>query len=226
MRLRTPSEQARSGWIATSRRDWGSGCRPDSHSTAPDRGRDDRRYLAAARNHIRKIAGVQSKTRVARFGTAVYRRGMDLRVISALRRNTASIQSRWTELLHVERFTTPLANPDMLEFLVPQTIEQALSALADQTLTLSLAEARLIRRPNCDCGLNPYQCYFVAGEQAMMEALVLVQAHCGDPKRRDFEAAALISVIRSLAAVEIEAFCGVCTSRVAAAGCRHEAMAF
>ena len=57
--------------------------------------------------------------------------------------------------------------------------------------------------------------YFVAGEQALREALVLAQAATQrlDPLERDVSFNELNLVIQQVARGEIEAFCGVCQFR-------------
>jgi hypothetical protein len=57
--------------------------------------------------------------------------------------------------------------------------------------------------------------YFSAGEQAMREALILVQASAAplDPLQRDASLYELDLVFQQISRREIEAFCGVCQFR-------------
>jgi hypothetical protein len=62
--------------------------------------------------------------------------------------------------------------------------------------------------------MNPLLAYFVAGEQAMLETLVLVQAHHGHHDSAQTTAVLeLKHVLVQVARREIEAFCAVCQHR-------------
>ena len=87
-------------------------------------------------------------------------------------------------------------------------------------LFLALQRAHARRRPLsapavCPCGRNPLLAYFAAGKQALVEALVLVQAeHAGlDPAGRDAAMAELKFCLHKITRREIEAFCAVCQFR-------------
>ena len=61
----------------------------------------------------------------------------------------------------------------------------------------------------------------MAGEQAFVEAAVLLQAESPPHDRRESDVAEVVRAVRTLARAEIENFCGVCTHHGAIAGCRY-----
>lgn len=140
--------------------------------------------------------------------------------MSSLRFQTPQIRARWEALLRAEPINTPLAYPDALAHLIDWTIEEifsGLSALATRR-RFSRRPFTLEAQPHCPCGRNPLLNYFHAGEQAMREALVLVQVATPDldPIERDASLSELDLVFRQIARREIEAFCGICQYRRAA----------
>ncbi len=143
-----------------------------------------------------------------------------------LREQRQAICDRWAALLRVEPVNSPLALPDALVHLIPDSVEEVFRELArsgDGRLTLG--GARRISLPVCGCNRNPYLSYFKAGEQALLETLVLEQARMSPEDRREADLAHLIHAARSLASSEIDTFCGVCTHHGESAGCRFHAMA-
>ena len=138
---------------------------------------------------------------------------MQTQLLSALRAQHAQVHDRWKALLHVEPISTPLANPDALEHLIDwslQEIFRSLDSLASRRRP-SQGESK-DAKPHCPCGRNPLLAYFAAGQQAVQEALVLVQASSPalEPLARDASMIELNLVLSQLARREIEAFCGVC----------------
>jgi len=142
-------------------------------------------------------------------------------LVNALRFRSPHIRERWGALLHAEPVTTPLANPHALVHLIDWTLYEIF-----QSLRSPAARRRFGRRiasathgREC-CGRNPLLAHFVAGEQAMREALILVQAATPslDPIERDASLEELNQVLRDVAQHEIEAFCGVCQHRPDADG--------
>jgi len=130
------------------------------------------------------------------------------------------IHARWDTLLRTERVTSPLAYPDALVHLIEWALDQVFAALRDPNTRRRAEHAggRTTSRPECPCGRNPLLAFFLAGEQAMLEALVLEQAaHLPiDPHERDLALAELYLAIRSISRREVEAFCSVCQHRHAA----------
>lgn len=138
--------------------------------------------------------------------------------LHALRARRAEIFSRWEALLRAEPTTSPLGTPDALVHMLDQTFEELLAALA---------EAK--RKPasgahECLCGCNPLLAYFRSGEQAMLEALVLIQASRPrmTTRQRQTELAELQSVVQAVGQQEIGVICSICqrcaSKRASAAG--------
>lgn len=148
---------------------------------------------------------------------------MDFELLEKLRGRSAAIHVAWETLLRVEPVSSPLANPDTLTRLIPDTIAHVLTALC--RTPKSAGDGKVPHAPICQCGCNPYLSYFIAGEQAFVEAAVLAQAELAPPKRSASDINHVIRVIRQLAENEIDDFCGVCTHRGTAHACRHPARA-
>ncbi len=143
--------------------------------------------------------------------------------LHALREQRLTICERWTALLRVEPVNSPLALPDALVHLIPDSVEEVLRELerpGDGRLTLGAAHK--VPVPVCGCNRNPYLAYFKAGEQALLETLVLEQAKMDPSQRRESDLAQLIRATRSLAAAEIDTFCGVCTHHAEGENCRFQ----
>jgi hypothetical protein len=140
-------------------------------------------------------------------------------LVQALLSRRTQICARWTALLHIERANTALAHPDTLIHLLDWTFDSIIQALE---LTLNRKTLAVVQasgaRPDCPCGRNPYLYFFIAGEQAWLEALVFTQVAM--PKleavARDQAVAELLNIVRTLARTEVEAFCSVCQYREAA----------
>jgi hypothetical protein len=149
---------------------------------------------------------------------------MSPELLDLLRARSGSIRDRWEALLRIERVNTPLANPDALVHLIPGTMIEIFKAAAKPPRApLALTEVRADRLPACECGHNPYLAYFLAGEQALVEALVLLQTELPPAQRTESDVAELIRAIRRLGREEIDAFCGICVHRGCAKKCRHAA---
>ncbi len=124
---------------------------------------------------------------------------MEEAFIHTLRSQRAQIRARWEALLRIEKVNTPLANPDTLVFLFNQTLDEVFK-------TLSHPHAR---HPDitieCASGNNPLLAYFRAGEQALLEALILAQVESRhlEPRKRDADVAELKQVLRTIARREI-----------------------
>lgn len=134
-------------------------------------------------------------------------------LLQRLRADGAAIHVRWETLLRMEPVSGPLALPDALVRLIPDSLARVFEQLdgeVAQTLLLSdLTEDRL---PPCDCGYNPFLAYYVAGERAFIEAVVLLQSD--EPaNRNESDLAEVIRAVRRLAIDEIETFCGICAHR-------------
>lgn len=138
-------------------------------------------------------------------------------LLNSLCAQRSAIHARWDVLLRTERVTSPLAYPDALVHLIEWALDQIFAGLRDPATRRKADHAggRAAPRPECPCGRNPLLAFFLAGEQALLEALVLEQAaHLPvDPNERDRALNQLYYVIRAIARREVDAFCSVCLHR-------------
>jgi hypothetical protein len=131
---------------------------------------------------------------------------MEPELVQRLRARRAQIHARWEAFLRLEKATGPLANPDTLVFGVDASLREIFSALrAAEPLPEEQAE-------ECGCGRHPLQAYYRAGEQAVLEALVLVQAERAPlpAEVRDREFAEVKRVVTALARRDLGAFARLC----------------
>lgn len=144
-------------------------------------------------------------------------RSMDERMLHALEAQRPAIHERWVALLRVEPVNTPLGQPDALKHMIDYTLNTLFAALQ-----LAIAKRRLAKtntscsaeRAHCPCGKNPLLAYFVAGEQALLETLILGQADLqGSAEARSAEVQELKHALAHVAHREIETFCAVCQYR-------------
>jgi len=138
-------------------------------------------------------------------------------LLNSLCAQRAAIHARWDTLLRTERVTSPLAYPDALVHLIDWALDQLFTSLRDPAVRRKAEHAggRSAARPECPCGRNPLLAFFLAGEQALLEALVIEQAsHLPiDPAERDTALNELYYVVRAMARREVDAFCSVCRHR-------------
>ena len=137
-------------------------------------------------------------------------------LLRTLRAQRAQIRTRWESFLRIEPVNTALGHPDTLVFMFDQTLDEVFAALA--------APARPpapVSRPSGG-GHSPLFAYFLAGEQALLESLVMIQADLPglDPVERDSAAAELRNTVRTIAAREIDLLNGVCRPSPTPAGRR------
>ena len=148
-------------------------------------------------------------------GTGIFG-DMQASLLRELQSRRFSVRSRWEALLRAEPVTTPLGLPDTLVHLIDITLEQVV-AILENPLRQHPAHVNgtIPEEPICPCGRNPLLAYFIAGEQAMREGLILAQAASApvDPAERDASLEELNAVIQRISRREIEAFCGVCQFR-------------
>ncbi|MBI2516243.1 MAG: hypothetical protein HYV95_04945 [Opitutae bacterium] len=126
--------------------------------------------------------------------------------LHALRARRAEIFSRWEALLRAEPTTSPLGTPDALVYMLGQTFDELLTALAEPKRKLALKDH------HCLCGCNPLLAYFRSAEQALLEALVLIQA--GRPqmttRQRQAELEELQRVVKTIGEQETSVICSIC----------------
>jgi hypothetical protein len=171
---------------------------------------------------VRKICGIKScasfdNARAAGRAEVAHSGAMQESLVCSLRAQRPLIRDRWEALLHAEPIATPLGNPSALVHLLDWTLDEifrGLSTLGSRR-RVGRKPACADYRPECACGRNPLLTYFLAGEQAVREALVLAQAAAStlDPIERDASLEELDLVFHHIARREIEAFCGVCQHR-------------
>jgi hypothetical protein len=137
--------------------------------------------------------------------------------VRALRVRRPHIRARWAALLRIEPVNSPLAEPAALVHLINWSIDEVLASLQKRAhpRSRSPAGALTTARAACHCGKNPLLTHFVAGEQALLEALVLAQAEAPalDPVQRDTAVAELYVAVRTLAQREVASFCSLCQHR-------------
>jgi hypothetical protein len=138
----------------------------------------------------------------------------------------AAIRDRWERLLRLEPVRSALALPDTLVHLIPESMGTIFRMLAKRRESpITLEAARAIPLPICGCSRNPYLAYFTAGEQAIVEEIVLIQSSHPTASHSPQEIATAIRATRRLAASEIDTFCSVCVHRAESTGCRYYAAA-
>lgn len=131
---------------------------------------------------------------------------MQGKIIRALEERRAQIRARWEALLRIEKVTTPLANPDTLVFGLDQSLDEIFAMLHQPPSHIPDKDA-----PS-DAGPSPWRAYFRAGEQALLETLVLTQSEMDalDPTARDTSFGNLKQVINCLTQREIGAWAAIC----------------
>ena len=138
-------------------------------------------------------------------------------IVRTLLARRPQIRARWEALLRIERVTSPLAHPEMLVHLIDWSIDEVFAALRPKaTRKNSPAPCPLAAlRDECACGLNPFLAFFLAGEQAVLEALVLAQAAepALAPGASDTAVSELYFALRQLRRREVESFCSLCQHR-------------
>ena len=144
-------------------------------------------------------------------------------LVSALRDRRPKVRAKWEALLRAEPVSTPLGHPDALAHLIDWTLDEIFTSLTNPLARHRAGRTRMgsDEEPHCPCGRNPLRAYFAAGEQAMREALILVQAASPglDPIERDSAFEELNLTLQTIARREIEAFCGVCQFRLQSTNC-------
>ena len=113
----------------------------------------------------------------------------------------------------------PLANPAALAFWIPKAIERLLEySLAPAAAQLK--QAATIARRDCGCGHNPYTAFYRAGEQALLEAVIIAQTETHVTADRAVDVASVYAAMMRLGARDIDGFCRVCIYRGRCDDCR------
>jgi hypothetical protein len=91
-----------------------------------------------------------------------------------LQAHRAGLKAEWRRRLRIEPASSPLANPDMLVYLMDETLTQLESLVRARPTPrwLRLRKTHLEPlRALCPCGLNPLLAYFSAGAEALETVL-------------------------------------------------------
>ena len=133
-------------------------------------------------------------------------------LIRAMKFQRVPLCARWEALLRANPPSSPLANPEILVFKIPETCDQVLERM---TLATEGNYYGGIFEPNCGCGINPLLNYFSAGEKALEEAALraihtVPDMTMGDQRHAIEE---MHQILRSLKVEEIALFCSVCQLR-------------
>ena len=134
--------------------------------------------------------------------------------LRALRARRSAIKRRWRATLQNAPTRTPLANPDLLAYMMDETLDELFVT----------AEHPKSSPPNHDhiavsvltevcsgCGLNPYIGYFLAGEAALVEAIRTIKPTHELTENKILNAEIrLLFAFRVLSHREVNAFCEIC----------------
>jgi hypothetical protein len=138
--------------------------------------------------------------------------------VAALHAQRREIHRRWEALLRLDRADGPLAEPDNLVHLIDWTLDEVLCEIRRRKTSRrgeTPPPAIATLRAGCQCGHNPLFNHFIAGEQAMLEALIQLQA--GDPSllthHRSTAVVELYVAIHAIAMREFELLCSLCAKR-------------
>jgi len=149
--------------------------------------------------------------------------GVDERDIQRLEALRPALKREWEGLLRSEPAPSPLGNPDVLVYLMNETITRVIAGLRDRPLEHWTHHARALRTPlhrHCQCGFNPLLKYYATGEIALH--VVVAQ---GIPEYQE----EILTCYHMLAQKEIDTLCAVCQHRApqehAACKVRSTAMA-
>lgn len=140
-------------------------------------------------------------------------------VLNGLRSRRAGVATCWEHLLRLEKPAGPLAEPDLLARLIPHSLHQIMEfADAYHGRPLTLRDSRSLKLPHCACGRNPFRAYYAAGEQAMLEAVILLHRELPSQDRAETDLAEAVRATRLAARADIESFCGLCVLKSEPAG--------
>lgn len=126
----------------------------------------------------------------------------------------STIKQRWLGYLRQAPARTPLANPELLAYMMNETLTELFamkSATSAPNLEIDRTTTTVLARTACRCGLNPYIGYFLAGEAALVSVIrEMKPSSClteNDILRCETE---LLFSLRVLGHQEVDAFCIIC----------------
>ena len=88
-------------------------------------------------------------------------------VICAIQAQRTLMCNRWEVLLLARPHGSPLADTEILSYMIPETCDEVLERVDVYRATENLH----MKEPLCTCGLNPILDFFSTGETAMTEGL-------------------------------------------------------
>jgi hypothetical protein len=150
---------------------------------------------------------------------------MEKNLVQILKGRRAAIRRRWEVLLRAAKASDPLANPDALVHLMDWTIDQVLHALRQEPARrLKRVPGYSAAQAACHCGHNPLLAYFLAGEQALIEAVAENwKQHSAVPPEN--AVAEVYLAFHGVAGRELGSFCAFCQHRDAYCEPREPALA-
>lgn len=143
---------------------------------------------------------------------------MEPTLFRALQARRALIRQRWEVLLRQQHESSPLTNPDTLIHLIEWAIERIFMSLESKSSLRTRSRTPQSTLPGkCECGQNPLVAFYLCGEQAVQEALLLIQTEIASSENAvpitPKPATELYRVVRQLAVREMDSFCAVCRGR-------------
>ncbi len=136
-------------------------------------------------------------------------------VIRAMKAQRTFWCVRWEELLRAHPYRSPLANPDILVFKIPETCDEVFEQLQMFPVLLPVRKHRQGIEFACSCGLTPMLDYYQLGKEAMREAILRALRTVPDlsmAQSRDSRGA-MEQVMDKLQAREIALLCSMCQLR-------------
>ena len=139
---------------------------------------------------------------------------MKCALLSALLARKATIKEQWRSTLQSCPAHSPLAHPDLLGYLIDETIDELTLALwQERPETTSSANSGLGTGSafSISCAYNPYVGYFLAGESALVSAIRTI-APTAELSENEIlaEEIELLSAFRALSRREVVSFCRIC----------------
>jgi len=130
----------------------------------------------------------------------------EIQRLEALR---AALKREWENLLRSEPAPSPLGNPDVLVYLMDETMNQVIAGLRQRPLEHWTQHARALRVPlhrHCECGFNPLLKYYATGEIALHVVVARAVAEHQEE---------ILTCYHLYAQKEIDTLCAVCQQREA-----------
>ncbi len=140
--------------------------------------------------------------------------------LRTLNRRRALIKQRWRAVLEHAPTRTPLANPQLLAYLIDDTLDELLPGPTQGAAPPSsrhpdslveLHDAAKVFLSSCRCGLNPYIGFFLAGEAALVSVIREIEPTEQLTEHEILAAETkLLFALRVIGHRDVNAFCEVC----------------